>query len=83
MKDDFKQLIKEFLAVPLFSYFDKHRRQGRIFFRGLICALQVFAIVFGLTYGIISAIGSVLVIKTYFLDTALKFIKISQGCNLI
>jgi hypothetical protein len=83
MKEDLKETVKEFLVVPMFSYFDKHRRQGRIFFRGLICSLQLFAIIYALIYAIITGIGSVIILKGYFLDIISKLTKLTNDCNLI
>ena len=83
MKEDLKETVKEFLVIPMFSYFDRHRRQGRIFFRGLICSLQLFAIIYAIIYGIITGVGSVIVLKGYFLDIINNLIKISSDCNLI
>lgn len=83
MIDDSKKVIKEFLTIPLFEYFDKHRRQGRIFFRGLICSLQLFAIIYAVIYAIITSVGSVIILKGYFLDIINKLINISNDCNLL
>jgi len=83
MKEDLKETVKEFLVIPMFSYFDRHRRQGRIFFRGLICSLQLFAIIYAIIYGIITGVGSVIVLKGHFLDIINNLIKISSDCNLI
>lgn len=83
MKEDLKEIVKQFLVIPMFSYFDRHRRQGRIFFRGLTCSLQLFAIIYAVIYGIITGIGSIIILKGYFLDIINKLTKLATDCNLI
>jgi hypothetical protein len=41
MKND-KDWIKDLLGVNQYlEHFKKHRRQGRIFFRGIVCAIKI------------------------------------------
>jgi hypothetical protein len=53
MKDDNKELIKDLVGVNLYlEHFKKHRRQGRIFFRGIVCAIKIGMATFGITLGL-------------------------------
>jgi hypothetical protein len=53
MKDDDKELIKDLVGVnPYLEHFKKHRRQGRIFFRGIVCAIKIGMATFGITLGL-------------------------------
>jgi len=53
MKDDDKELIKDLVGVnPYLEHFKKHRRQGRIFFRGVVCAIKIGMATFGITLGL-------------------------------
>lgn len=53
MKDDNKELIKDLVGVnPYLEHFKKHRRQGRIFFRGVVCAIKIGMATFGITLGL-------------------------------
>jgi hypothetical protein len=49
MKND-KDWIKDLLGVNQYlEHFKKHRRQGRIFFRGIVCAIKIGMATFGIT----------------------------------
>jgi len=59
MKDDDKELIKDLIGVNSYlDHFKKHRRQGRIFFRGLVCSLKIAMASFGITFGLSFALYS-------------------------
>jgi hypothetical protein len=56
MKND-KDWIKDLLGVNQYlEHFKKHRRQGRIFFRGIVCAIKIGMATFGITFGLAFAL---------------------------
>jgi len=57
MKNEFKELIIDSLGVNQYlEHFKKHRRQGRIFFRGIVCAIKIGIATFGITFGLAFAL---------------------------
>jgi len=57
MKNDDGEWIKDLLGVNQYlEHFKKHRRQGRIFFRGIVCAIKIGIAAFGITFGLAFAL---------------------------
>ena len=52
MENNNNEWIKDLVVSPYLEHFKKHRRQGRIFFRGIVCAIKIGMATFGITLGL-------------------------------
>ena len=81
MKDEDKNLIKELAGIDsCLDHFKKHRRQGRIFFRGLICCLKIAVATFGITAGASFGLYSATVLLSKLSDIYNILLDILNSC---